>query len=216
MTILTIILLIFLLAGIYEVIEHRTIVQGRNLIGNGEAEQGLKKFENARPIFRQELDFIKGETYKSLIEKDGFEQWGSDGTVALEEAIRENPGDSGLKNLAAELYFSEESENSKKKAQELIKKALELDSKNWLRYYYNWITMNDVVTNRKAIRKLLWEYYRLLKVNTHNTIMTDNPHYAALLADLIGEKELAKKITYTAIRERKKFSKNFDIPLPKF
>lgn len=191
----TIIVILGILA-IYEGFQRIEISKGRSFIAQENDKEALVHFENANPIFRQNLDIMIGEA-------------GGD----IETATEKNPARSDIKNIFAEQIFGE---GKTKEALLIINKVIQQDPKNWLRYYYNQEKFRKelmIPSDKKAVKKLLYEYFRLLQKNAHNTINTDNPSYAIKLANLIGEEDFAKRIQFFAKIERRKFQKIYNMTL---
>ncbi|MEK7544965.1 MAG: O-antigen ligase family protein [Patescibacteria group bacterium] len=182
--------------AIHEGLERREIAQGRNAVAEKNQERALVHFENARPIFRQDLDIMIGET-------------GGD----VEKATERNPIRADIKNILAENLAKK---GETKEALLVINKVIKQDPKNWIRYYYNQEKFRRkllVPSDKKETRKMLHEYFKLMQNNTHNTINTDNPSFAIKLANLIEEPSFAKKIRFFANIERKKFQKIYNMKL---
>lgn len=202
-----VILMIFLfsIAGIYEIWQRVLIIQGRNFINTGHYEEALKNFQKAKPLFGEEIGLMKAEAMRLLKKTEEIKE--------IEKEVEKNPAVSELKSALAQLHMIKE-EN--KYALLLINAAIQQDNRNWLRYYYLQAILQkklELPINIKNLKKLLKEYLPLMRKNRYNTIATDNPGIAIKIARFINEEGMAKKLTFFAKIERKKFQKMYHLEL---
>ena len=95
------------------------------------------------------------------------------------------------------------------------KEALELNSLNNFRLYYEYYLQNptEIDTDLIEIVELLKQYLGLLKLNTHQTVVTENPYYATQLAKLFKQEDLALQLVDAYRNELQKFNDRFQIKL---
>ncbi|OGJ52058.1 hypothetical protein A2335_00320 [Candidatus Peregrinibacteria bacterium RIFOXYB2_FULL_32_7] len=105
----------------------------------------------------------------------------------LGKTLKQNKQDARIYNFYGKFYqiktFSDP-----KKSKQYFEKAISLDPKNNLEYYFNLLKVLDqqeFMERQKEFENLLKDYLEQLKLNAHNTILTENPNYAILISEQI-------------------------------
>lgn len=111
----------------------------------------------------------------------------------LWDSLKLNNEDGRVFNELGLIYLNKNySYNDQKQANNEFLIATQRDPKNNLEYYYNELsTIPDDFFDKRYltfINQILTEYLSLLKLNAYNTILTNNPEYAILIADKILQK----------------------------
>ena len=184
--------LIFLGITAHETYYNKIFRDGRVLLEEGDFAGAVEKLEVARAlIWERDLPLSLAQAYEGLGDKDRA-------ATALEDAFAK-----GIRIAAYENYYGELTGDSKG-----FKYALDLDSKNNLRYHYN--AAVAIGYNPVAMENLLDEYTTRLGRNEHLTILTENPQYAGKLYDWLIENSESEGTPPDKIAELKEKKNTFE------
>jgi hypothetical protein len=187
--------LILLFVSAHEVFYKLKYKEGQNLYKNGKYEDALLKFKSAKPlIFKQDLNYLIGETYIQLAEKNPT--YSNEGIKFL-SALTKNEKSTAVKTAISELCLINEKKEclawaipELKKTYEYAKTNLNLN-KN-VRIYYDYLAalykseMDLEIKNLlPEIHKFLGQYQTVIEHNEQLAITSENPEYALKIHDFI-------------------------------
>ncbi len=193
--------------GTYEAYQRMLITQARGLTASSEIakiKEAESLFSKIHPIFYEDAILLRAQ---NAIEMKNLPLAKS----LLKNIVTRDRDYAEGYNLLSETYI-----NSTVLAKGANTKAMELDSWNNLRYYFQKLQLmskDEKIINKGAYQILLSDYLILLQNNAHETIRSGNPQYAIKIAQLLGLTDLQKKLSDTAILERKKFTDRYYITL---
>lgn len=194
-------------------------IKGRNAAGSENHEQGVANYEKSfNMIFNRDARLAAAnssyELYKTFDQEKYLEQAKK---YALDYSIYDNPLDKRGALFLAKAYSEQ---NVYSKCGVFVKLARNLGGQNDFETdYYELLCTNDLIKKQELIENLipkLKNYYELLKVNAHMTVLTDNPKFAVKLLYLISEEKpqhlpLFYDMQSLAILETEKFHTKYGI-----
>jgi len=165
-------------------------IKGRNAAGSGNHELAATQYEKSiGMIFNRDARLAAAnshfELYKNLDQENPLLEARR---LATHYTIYDNPYDKRAALFLAKTYLEQEVYS---RCAMHLKVATETGGRNDFEIdYYSLFCSNNVYNNALPIDELiakLENYYELLKVNAHMTVLTDNPKYAVKILDLISD-----------------------------
>jgi O-antigen ligase len=114
------------------------------------------------------------------------------------------PLNSEIQYLQGKIYLAL---GENKSAQKYFQKALHLNPKNQIKYHYALLlalNQKETKTEKAAAYDIAKQYLKLLKVNFHFTVLSDNAFYASKIAEFVGDQMLFTQIRETYLLEASK------------
>lgn len=180
----------------------RTALTGGNFI---QAEEYFHKSKNL--IFERDLPIFTVALYQK--------QNNIEAERAYLQQAAENTPYAAMLNRLGEIDLQIGAQEEAKKH---FQKALSLDPKNRLRYYYNLfqtLPVEEKEQQKSAVLALLEEYETILRKNAHFTTLTDNPKYAVKLYEFFGDSASASRVRKIWLNETLKYVKKYgSLPSP--
>jgi tetratricopeptide (TPR) repeat protein len=221
--------IIFLIIGImmffvsmHEVYYSYIFKRARAFHKNSNYEAAIIDYEKARNIFlKRDLFITYAQMYDKRYKNAGDNKDLEKAENLLLEALKLNKHDAFLVNYLGDIYYKM---HQFQKAGSYYKKALELDPKNNLDYYYDVLKIDDNLEKQEIdhILDILSNYQKQLSHNAHLTILTGNPDSALMIYELLLRKlgdpkilEAKNRMEETYILEKEKFEKYYDLKLKK-
>ena len=164
--------------------------------------QNARAFDQANNIEMAKIYYNKSEniwlkrdldlSYAQLLAKSKNEDDLKKSYKIFKNAIYNNFYNARTYNDLGKLIFNNKNLFQDEQYDLYFSTAIQRDPKNNLEYYYNeLLILNDENFNNRYltfIKIFLSDYLSQLRLNAHNTILTDNPKYAIMIADKILEK----------------------------
>ena len=193
---------VLFVSGGYEAYQRMLITQAREVT----TQEAETIFEKIHPIFYEDAILLRAQNAIDMKNTKLAKE-------LLKNIILRNHYYAQAYNLLSETYIGNA---SKVLAKANNAKALELDSWNNVRYYFQKIILElqeGKPINKESYQKLLENYLQLLQNNAHETVRSDNPRYAIKIAEALALTDLKNKLQSTAELERKKFTDQYSITL---
>ncbi|MFC1809941.1 O-antigen ligase family protein [Patescibacteria group bacterium] len=194
-------------------------IKGRNAAGSENHEQGVINYEKSfNLIFNRDARLAAAnssyELYKTFDQEKYLEQAKK---YATDYLIYDNPLDKRAALYMAKFYSEQ---NVYSRCGIFVELARKHGGQNDFETdYFELLCTNDLIKKQELIENLipkLENYYELLKVNTHMTVLTDNPKFAVKILNLISD-EFPQYLPFfydmqkLAILETEKFHNKYGI-----
>ncbi|MEK7524180.1 MAG: O-antigen ligase family protein [Patescibacteria group bacterium] len=218
LSILTIISFCFLMLGFHEAFYNIPFKRGRAELANKEYQRAAELLEKSQKLFfDRDLATYLSRAYLAQYEKTKDPLWRNKGRDMLLVQAPKSV-DAELSSRLGDIYLEDK---AYLQAEEQYEKALELDPQNNFKYYFDVLSLQQLLRKpldaalREKILALLAEYKTALRENRHVTIITKNPLYASKLYEFLKMPKEQKEIDAIWFEELLKFAALYGpIPTP--
>lgn len=205
----------FLALGFHEGFYNIDFKKGRAELADKKIDSAVFHLERTQKLFFQrDLPKYLGAVYDLKYKETGDRKWREKEKTLL-AAQAENSHDAAVYSRLAEIAAEEKNSPN---ALSFAQRALELDPRNSMKYYFQVAQAGGGGANinkefRQTILAVLEEYELVLKQNRHFTVLTENPRYASRLLELLGMRQEKEKLDRIWFEELLKFAIRYGPPL---
>lgn len=196
--------IILLVLGAHEAFYNIDFKKGRTELADGKLNEAIIHLERAQKlIFPRDAANYLVDAYEDQYKKTADKKWREkEKDLLLKNINYPFFGDAAMVSRLVEITCEEQ---HCKDMGKMASFALQLDSQNRLKYYYQAFIVAQKTGRlppfglKTKVKEILAQYVEILKENRHLTVLTDNPQYAPKLYEIFNmpkEKEKLDKIWF--------------------